>query len=113
VVRQRIVRRGDLADFLRDRLLQDPLEIVRLLALAGASHSTDAELNQLDVTLRLELREAVTSPGGTTAAALAVLMAEDGLPALMKRAVAAAHSNTSAPKVRPRYEGVTVGTSRL
>jgi pyrroline-5-carboxylate reductase len=36
------------------------------------------------------LRENVTSPGGTTAAALAVLMAEDGLTALMKRAVAAA-----------------------
>jgi len=36
------------------------------------------------------LREAVTSPGGTTAAALSVLMAEDGLVALMKRAVAAA-----------------------
>lgn len=36
------------------------------------------------------LREAVTSPGGTTAAALYVLMAEDGLVALVKRAVAAA-----------------------
>jgi pyrroline-5-carboxylate reductase len=36
------------------------------------------------------LREAVTSPGGTTAAALSVLMAADGLPALMKRAVHAA-----------------------
>jgi pyrroline-5-carboxylate reductase len=36
------------------------------------------------------LRENVTSPGGTTAAALAVLMAEDGLKALMTRAVAAA-----------------------
>ena len=36
------------------------------------------------------LRRNVTSPGGTTAAALAVLMAEDGLEALMTRAVAAA-----------------------
>ena len=36
------------------------------------------------------LREAVTSPGGTTAAALYVLMAEDGLMPLMKRAVRAA-----------------------
>jgi pyrroline-5-carboxylate reductase len=36
------------------------------------------------------LREAVTSPGGTTAAALAVLMADDGLAQLMKRAVKAA-----------------------
>ena len=36
------------------------------------------------------LREAVTSPGGTTAAALSVLMAGDGLAQLMKRAVNAA-----------------------
>lgn len=36
------------------------------------------------------LRKNVTSPGGTTAAALEVLMAEDGLKPLMTRAVAAA-----------------------
>ncbi len=36
------------------------------------------------------LREAVTSPGGTTAAALDVLRAEGAMPALMVRAVAAA-----------------------
>jgi pyrroline-5-carboxylate reductase len=36
------------------------------------------------------LRQNVTSPGGTTAAALDVLMAKDGLAALMTRAVAAA-----------------------
>ena len=36
------------------------------------------------------LRENVTSPGGTTAAALDVLMRDDGLAALMKEAVAAA-----------------------
>jgi len=36
------------------------------------------------------LRQNVTSPGGTTAAALEVLMADDGLAALMQRAVAAA-----------------------
>jgi pyrroline-5-carboxylate reductase len=36
------------------------------------------------------LRQNVTSPGGTTAAALDVLMAKDGLAALMKQAVAAA-----------------------
>ncbi|MGV8841184.1 MAG: pyrroline-5-carboxylate reductase [Bauldia sp.] len=36
------------------------------------------------------LRRNVTSPGGTTAAALAVLMADDGLPSLMRRAVDAA-----------------------
>jgi pyrroline-5-carboxylate reductase len=37
-----------------------------------------------------KLRADVTSPAGTTAAALAVLMAENGLPALIKLAVAAA-----------------------
>ncbi len=36
------------------------------------------------------LRQNVTSPGGTTAAALEVLMAENGLKPLMRRAVAAA-----------------------
>lgn len=36
------------------------------------------------------LRQNVTSPGGTTAAALEVLMAEDGLKPLMRKAVAAA-----------------------
>ena len=37
-----------------------------------------------------QLRENVTSPKGTTAAALEVLMGSDGLAGLMKRAVAAA-----------------------
>jgi pyrroline-5-carboxylate reductase len=36
------------------------------------------------------LRENVTSPGGTTAAALNVLMGQDGLEKLMEKAVAAA-----------------------
>jgi pyrroline-5-carboxylate reductase len=36
------------------------------------------------------LRANVTSPGGTTAAALSVLMADDGLDPLMRRAIAAA-----------------------
>jgi pyrroline-5-carboxylate reductase len=42
------------------------------------------------------LREAVTSPGGTTAAALSVLMADDGLMQLMKRAVRAARKRAEA-----------------
>jgi pyrroline-5-carboxylate reductase len=37
-----------------------------------------------------ELRESVTSPGGTTAAALEVLMGQNGVAPLMKKAVAAA-----------------------
>ncbi|PAM97056.1 pyrroline-5-carboxylate reductase, partial [Streptomyces sp. Alain-F2R5] len=36
------------------------------------------------------LRQNVTSPGGTTAAALEVLMANDGLQPLMTHAIAAA-----------------------
>jgi pyrroline-5-carboxylate reductase len=40
------------------------------------------------------LRENVTSKGGTTAAALAVLMAENGLPDLMARAVKAAQQRS-------------------
>jgi pyrroline-5-carboxylate reductase len=42
------------------------------------------------------LRENVTSKGGTTAAALAVLMADDGLEALMTKAVAAAKARSIA-----------------
>lgn len=42
------------------------------------------------------LRENVTSPGGTTAAALAVLMAEPGLTALMTEAVQAARDRSVA-----------------
>jgi pyrroline-5-carboxylate reductase len=40
------------------------------------------------------LRENVTSKGGTTAAALAVLMADDGLTSLMTKAVAAAKARS-------------------
>jgi len=43
-----------------------------------------------------QLRVNVTSPGGTTAAALDVLMAEDGLDGLMKRAVLAATARSKA-----------------
>ncbi len=41
------------------------------------------------------LRENVTSPGGTTAAALAVLMAGDGLKPLLEKAIAAAKARSS------------------
>ena len=40
------------------------------------------------------LRQNVTSPGGTTAAALAILMGQNGLSALMTRAVAAARDRS-------------------
>jgi pyrroline-5-carboxylate reductase len=57
---------------------------------ARATVAGAGALLSADMTSASKLREAVTSPGGTTAAALAVLMAADGLPALMKRAVRAA-----------------------
>ena len=37
-----------------------------------------------------ELRRQVTSPGGTTQAALDVLLADEGFPELLRKAVAAA-----------------------
>ena len=59
--------------------------------LARATVSGAGELMHLTPELSpATLRENVTSPGGTTAAALAVLMAQDGLAPLMTRAVAAA-----------------------
>ena len=50
-----------------------------------------AELMRQSPTGPTALREGVTSPGGTTQAALDVLMADDGLEQLMTRAVAAAN----------------------
>ncbi len=41
-------------------------------------------------TMRPKLRQNVTSPGGTTAAALSVLMAQDGMQPLFDKAIAAA-----------------------
>lgn len=52
---------------------------------AGAGALLDASPDEAEV-----LRRDVTSPGGTTAAALDVLMREDGLARLMRQAVAAA-----------------------
>jgi pyrroline-5-carboxylate reductase len=65
-----------------------PAELARRLALATVAGS--AELARLSPESPSQLRENVTSPGGTTRAALDVLMAADGLEALMRRAVKAA-----------------------
>ncbi len=65
-----------------------PPELAALLGretVAGAGALLEASPLAPDV-----LRKNVTSPGGTTAAALSVLMADDGLQALMARAVEAA-----------------------
>jgi pyrroline-5-carboxylate reductase len=59
-------------------------------ALARATVEGAAALMAASGTEPAELRRQVTSPGGTTAAALAVLMGEGGLEPLLKEAVAAA-----------------------
>jgi len=57
---------------------------------ARATVAGAGALLKADTSPASKLREAVTSPGGTTAAALSVFMADDGLAPLVKRAVAAA-----------------------
>jgi pyrroline-5-carboxylate reductase len=60
------------------------------LRLARATVAGSGELARLSDESPAQLRENVTSPGGTTRAALDVLMAGDGLVPLIGRAVAAA-----------------------
>jgi pyrroline-5-carboxylate reductase len=64
--------------------------------LARATVSGAGELARLSSEPAEVLRQNVTSPGGTTRAALDVLMAPDGLEALMKKAVAAATARSRA-----------------
>lgn len=65
------------------------------MRLAAATVSGAGELMRVTGTPPSTLRENVTSPGGTTAAALAVLMSADGLRLVMDSAVAAAASRSS------------------
>jgi pyrroline-5-carboxylate reductase len=58
--------------------------------LARATVSGAGALLDADKSAAADLRKAVTSPGGTTEAALKILMAKDGLAALMRRALTAA-----------------------
>lgn len=58
--------------------------------LARATVAGSGELLRLSDRSAAQLRQDVTSPGGTTAAALGVLMGENGLKELMMRAVAVA-----------------------
>jgi pyrroline-5-carboxylate reductase len=58
--------------------------------LARETVAGSGELMHRSTLAAAALRQNVTSPGGTTAAALDVLMAKDGLAALMTRAIAAA-----------------------
>ena len=66
-----------------------PADIALRLARATVEGSGELMFREPGVSAA-QLRKNVTSPGGTTAAALEVLMAPDGLSALMERAVAAA-----------------------
>ncbi len=66
-----------------------PAPLAERLARATVEGAGELLHRQSDVAAET-LRQRVTSPGGTTAAALGVLMAEDGLAPLMARAVAAA-----------------------
>jgi pyrroline-5-carboxylate reductase len=60
------------------------------MRLAKATIAGSGELARLSAETPAKLRENVTSPGGTTRAALDVLMADDGMQPLFDRAVAAA-----------------------
>ena len=66
-----------------------PRDVAARLARATVEGAGALMAAQPDVSAAA-LREAVTSPGGTTAAALGVLRAPDGLPPLLAAAVAAA-----------------------
>ena len=65
-------------------------------ALARATVAGAGALLDADPAAPGDLRRAVTSPGGTTEAALKVLMAKSGLEPLMRRAVSAAHRRAKA-----------------
>jgi pyrroline-5-carboxylate reductase len=65
-----------------------PEELALRLALSTVAGSGELARQSSETPSRL--RENVTSPGGTTRAALDVLMSEHGLPELLERAVAAA-----------------------
>ena len=67
-----------------------PADLAMSLARATVEGAGELMVRQSEVSAR-RLRENVTSPGGTTAAALAVLQGADGLAPLMARAIQAAH----------------------
>jgi pyrroline-5-carboxylate reductase len=69
-----------------------PAELADRLARATVSGAGEL-LEQSDLS-PAQLRKNVTSPNGTTAAALGILMGENGLAALMRQAVAAARRRT-------------------
>jgi pyrroline-5-carboxylate reductase len=79
-----------LAECLAEAGVQAGLDPALAMRLARATVSGSGELLRQSELEAAILRRNVTSPGGTTAAALDVLMGSDGLQQLMTRAVAAA-----------------------
>jgi pyrroline-5-carboxylate reductase len=79
-----------LAEYLAEAAAEAGLSAEHARQLARATVTGAGELLHHSDLPPEQLRKNVTSPNGTTAAALAVLMAEDGLGPLMKKAVAAA-----------------------
>ena len=67
-------------------------EMARILAMQTIYGAANL-LNESDESASI-LRQNVTSKGGTTAAALSVLMADDGLSSLMQKALKAAHARS-------------------
>ncbi|MEQ1902166.1 MAG: pyrroline-5-carboxylate reductase [Devosia sp.] len=74
--------------------MRQGLEPAQAMHLARQTVIGAAALMEADTSPVSVLRENVTSPKGTTAAALSVLMAPDGLEALMDRAVQAARARS-------------------
>jgi pyrroline-5-carboxylate reductase len=81
-----------MAEALTEAGIAEGLPPAQAEKLARATVAGAGALLAADKSPAAALREAVTSPGGTTEAALKILMAKDGLAALMKRAVRAARN---------------------
>jgi len=79
-----------LVEALADAAMKEGLPRDVAMRLARATVAGSGALLDADESHAADLRRAVTSPGGTTEAALKILMADEGLSALMARAVAAA-----------------------
>jgi pyrroline-5-carboxylate reductase len=80
-----------LVEALAEAAMAEGLPRALAAKLARATVAGSGALLDMDSSSAESLRRNVTSPGGTTEAALDVLMAMDGLSPLIRRAVAAAH----------------------
>ena len=89
VARSRIAARAADAKKAHDIVVLDVSEQLVIETLKGSVAYYEMANQKGDAHVAA-LRNQVTSPGGTTAAALSVLMAQDGLDPLMTKAVAAA-----------------------